>query len=110
MSDLISRQAAIDALKKHEIELPVYAPREVDVFWDDAIDCCVSEIEDLPSVQPQRKKGKWLESDGVIGGYGNNGIHITLPTKRCSYCNTVVALVLHKDYCPNCGSYNGGKD
>ena len=53
MNDLISRQAAIDALKKHEIELPVYAPRETDVFWDDAIDCCVSEIEDLPSVQPQ---------------------------------------------------------
>lgn len=52
MKDLIERQAAIDALKKHEIELPIYAPRETDVFWDDAIDCCVSEIEALPSAQP----------------------------------------------------------
>jgi hypothetical protein len=53
MDDMISRQAAIDALKKHEIELPIYAPRETDVFWDDAIDCCVSEIEALPSAQPE---------------------------------------------------------
>ena len=52
MDDLISRQAAIDALKMHEIELPIYTPRETDVFWDDAIDCCVSEIEALPSAQP----------------------------------------------------------
>lgn len=51
-NDTISRQAAIDALKKHEIELPIYSPRETDVFWDDAIDCCVSEIEDLPPAQP----------------------------------------------------------
>ena len=85
MSDSISRQAAIDALKKHEIELPVYAPREVDVFWDDAIDCCVSEIEDLPSVQPQRKRGAWM---GTV----------------CSACGAMCSYGFDSNYCPNCGA------
>ena len=64
MSDLISRQDAIEALRKHEIELPLYAPRETDVFWDDAIDCCITELEDLPSAESQIircKDCKWWE-------------------------------------------------
>ncbi len=67
MDDLISRQAAIDAIRKHEIDLPVYAPRETDVFWDDAIDCCISELEQLPSAEPEKetcKDCKWEDSLG----------------------------------------------
>lgn len=54
MKDPIERDAAIDAIRKHEIvELPVYTLRETDVFWNDAIDCCISELKELSSAEPE---------------------------------------------------------
>lgn len=49
MSDLIDRQDAIDAMRKYEVDIPMYAPRETDIFWNDAIDACCDVVEALPS-------------------------------------------------------------
>ena len=103
--DTISRQAAIDALKKHEIELPVYTPREVDVFWDDAIDCCVSEIEDLPSAQPQRKRGEWIIGDDHKLHCSNCG---KVPINRIMLQGVLIfditPIKKMMKFCPSCGA------
>ena len=57
-------------------------------------------IETLPSVTPQRKRGKWIfkafdEETGISDSYW------------CSECNRPLASA-YKDFCASCGSYNGG--
>ena len=85
MSDLISRQAAIDAIRG-EIEINGYS-HVVDV------------LEQLPSAQPERKTGKWIRHDEIKNVYG--GICI-----ECSECGEkyVVQHILDEKYCRNCGA------
>ena len=91
MGDLISRQAAIDAV--HE---------EFDdcLVWDESGKRTADEFEiiinRLPSAQPERKRGKWLADNRPGGGFW-----------VCSCCKfpseAFAADVLYK-YCPNCGA------
>lgn len=82
MSDLISRQAAIDAIEN--------------TSFDDYGDYMMVRelIEDLPSAEP--KTGKWEEicNDHISG--------------RCSACGWEAYLyeddVVGMPYCPNCGA------
>ena len=87
MDDLISRQAAINApvrMVSEGIEwIPVY------------------HVEQLPSAQPQRIKGRWLKKESV--GRWDDTLW------ECSECGC-----LHRDnvfcisgdfnFCPNCGA------
>ena len=69
MGDLISRQAAIDALdvlcQEHRYRIP--GKRETysqyNEAWQDALDRAESIIGNLPSAQPERRKGEWIEDD-----------------------------------------------
>ena len=107
MGDTISRQAAIDTLMEKDKKLR-------NINWYDkpyaeaecrGIDEALSIISNLPSAQPERKKGKWIEvddSDNRISG-------------RCSICDWEALLyetdVVGMDYCPNCGAdMRGGLD
>ena len=60
MSDLISRQAAIDALGE---EPPIWYDGEDEIAERDQWKRDVSAIKALPSAQPERKTGKWIFSD-----------------------------------------------
>ena len=75
MDDLISRQAAIDCLG---------------FTWPE------DAIRNLPSAQPERKKGEWLPDNRPGGGFW-----------VCSECKfpseAFAADVLYK-FCPNCGA------
>ena len=79
MNDLISRQAAIDAIfgRSHEI--------------------IKMRIGNLPSAQPEQQKGKWITSDDMY------------ETGVCSVCKcdsqepVSYAITMFK-YCPNCGA------
>ena len=57
-------------------------------------------IEELPSVEPERKKGKWI--DAVLPN-DNGG----LPVQVCDQCNTFFPLAYtgggHR-FCPKCGA------
>lgn len=58
----------------------------------------VYDIEyDPKSEEPERKKGKWLLIDAGYYDY-----------VKCSQCGET--LVWGKNFCPNCGSYNGGEE
>ncbi len=85
MDDLISRQAAIDALN----ELKIYRPLDSD-RW--VISDCLNKIVNLPSAE---RRGRWEEL------YKNN--------YKCSVCGswwTCEGSPIERgfDYCPTCGS------
>ena len=79
VGDLISRQAAIDALIKW------YGCEPTDIGAFENI------IEKLPSAQPERIRGRWIEKPHVHG------------VAYCSLCD----YELHTNdtnFCPNCGA------
>lgn len=90
MSDLISRQAAIDETWKE----PEYTdPLNV-----------LTEIRDrlmaLPTIEPERKKGKWI--DAVLPN-DSGGLQVQV----CDQCNTFFPLAYTgggHNFCPNCGA------
>lgn len=78
MDDLISRQAAIDALDS------------INCFgWvEDSWAKVSGIIEHVPAAQPERKKGRWIDMDDHV---------------MCSCCGATHYGV-DKNYCPNCGA------
>lgn len=59
-------------------------------------------VLNAPTIEPMRKRGKWISADAIFGG---------VPF-YCSECGENTRdTVMGKprwNYCPNCGSYNGG--
>ena len=104
-NDLISRQAAIDA-----VEFGItYAKKinketgEVTVLFEESnaeLEKAIDRIKQLLPAQP--KRGKWIKNETTWTGY------------TCSVCGNVpyMQTCMGKpiyDYCPFCGSYNGGE-
>lgn len=98
MSDLISRKAAIDAIKsywKNEVDRIPKKSTDFDVFTQ-IIDSILSHnanicmvIDKLPSAQPER--GLWIKMNGERG-------------YECSKCGWESDITW--DFCPNCGALN----
>ena len=119
--DCISRQAAIDKLKREERILYTSAGAKY----------LIRAFEDLPSAQPEfteqdmrdefnagyalgmeaaqseRKKGKWVEV-AVTDGYDKDGIKTWISVMQCDQCGFIVNAVeghmAQYNYCPNCGA------
>lgn len=87
MSDLISRQAAIDALDRAEALTRAFGYHNV-----------IDTIRELPSAE---QKGEWIGKP--IGGFA---------TVRCSQCKEVYRENTGRwNFCPNCGAdMRGDKD
>ena len=88
MDDLISRQAAINA---------VFAWREDYKTKGINVKPLVDWLKDLPTAQPERKKGKWIDDQDPI-----------IVSGTCSCCGWEAILfetdVAGMPYCPNCGA------
>ena len=92
MKDLIERQAAIDALHMHLMyRMGTDSNKKRLDEW----------INNLPSAQPERKRGKW----NITDAYPHN--------VYCSECYTRFAQThwavwedgsLPRNFCPNCGA------
>lgn len=93
MDELISRQAAIDALDKRFDNIPMEQTTEILQLRRD--------LRQLPSAQS--KRGKWIK----VGRWGR--------VYKCNQCGNfldfdgVNAGRGSTNFCPNCGSYNGGE-
>lgn len=106
-TDLISRQAAIDAVKKNTFRLTFAEEQNCEghVAWSaNAVYSDVMEgaLLELPSAQPERKTGRWIDEaydPFIISG-------------RCSVCGWEAHLyeddVVGMNYCPNCGAKMDG--
>lgn len=89
MNDLIDREKAIDVISKLPVKID-----NLGYTWMISIDV-LKQIDNIPSVEPKRKMGKWIEDETGYGYW------------TCSVCGFVteasVANILYH-YCPNCGS------
>ena len=98
-TNLIDRQATIDAVNNA-------FDRET-LLTGFVRSIAVRAIRDMPSVQPEPHEGHWIDKgdDGdwawQIDGRGN-----TWHVWGCSECGK--SVFVESDYCPHCGSYNGG--
>jgi rubrerythrin len=86
MSDLISRQAAVDALDKRFDSIPLDKTEEILKLRRD--------LRALPSAQPQRIKGRWIDKNGNI-------VSPFWERYECSVCG---ARSENSNFCPNCGA------
>ena len=133
MDDLISRQAAIDAVSRGcqefrgifaecEKKLNALPPAQpepcgdavsrTDVFnavrgeerggyVDETVECMLKVMSDLPPVTPERKTGEWkIEcKSGEVGA-----LNLRYKVYECPFCGWDNALVIPRNFCPNCGA------
>ena len=109
--DLISRQAAIDAIKDYIVDPDKAVSKyEDNVFnYNAGLKSAAQAVVDLPSAQPEQKKGKWI--DEKINSYTSR--------TYCSECgNSAPFICVSGDYygrymhgeinktefCPHCGA------
>lgn len=96
LDEVISREAAIDALADyiHNVD-KVMGTGHLNA--DDCKDAAASVFEELPSAQPERKKGKWIELEPK--GVWTSVYH-------CSECGGAVmsCKVDLPKYCGHCGA------
>lgn len=97
MSDLIDRQAAIEALGEQPLawEQGEYEDGLIAQWESD-----VEAIKNLPPAQPEQRTGRWIPADSQCG-------------IRCSICGVPVDDFCHSidyidldyepNFCPNCG-------
>ena len=92
ISDLISRQAAIDALRIAYWDDNIQSAKDDPCIVDAMTDWAIRQIKALPSVQPERKKGRWVQND--------NG------TYSCSLCQSWIPeeQYCYARYCLYCGA------
>jgi len=86
MSDLISRQAAIEVLRNRWLKT-----RNYEGIGEDIAEECEIYLKTLPSAQPERKTGRWI--DGSIPTYA-----------ACSECGYQERYADENNYCPHCGA------
>lgn len=84
--DTVSRQAAIDAVSEGCQE------------WRGIFRRCKEKLLALPSAQPERQRGRWIE---YIPGHG-----------KCPFCGNQVDLLNGKsiNFCSECGTDMRGED
>lgn len=85
--DCISRQAVVERIKREEKVL--YTPTGMNYL--------IRAINDLPSVKPQAKTGRWIHTEECDEEW----------QYRCSKCDMPSRSNSHR-YCSNCGSYMYG--
>jgi predicted RNA-binding Zn-ribbon protein involved in translation (DUF1610 family) len=95
--DLISRQAAIDALKMDISIIPFAKARE---YVRAAIETIYNRLEELPTAQPEPHEGHWIKHESPDGG----------EQYECSECGVLWEFTdgTPEDneayFCPKCGA------
>lgn len=89
-SDLISRQAALDAIQQRADRVDsVYS-----AFWEGLI-IAQDIVKNVPSAEPERKKGKWIDGLPYINSHWwvCSVCHVSAPENHTGY-----------NFCPSCGA------
>lgn len=103
MNDLISRQAAIDVLKNRWKKT-----RNYEGIGDDIAEECELYLKQVPSAQPERKRGEWEEIEVIADAYDISGVKTWASKMKCDQCGfTTIAIegrFSQYNFCPNCGA------
>jgi hypothetical protein len=89
-----SQQPSEDCISRAYIK-PIIEELEYDQIDNDYVLSLLSDIKNAPSVNPQRPRGKWIKTEGSF---------------KCSECLIFPEYIRTLNYCPSCGSYNGGEE
>ena len=83
----------------------------VSTMWANAYAECADMVEDMPTIEPERKKGKWIEKDVacIDDELDDRNVIDEWQSAKCSVCgkwHTTPYLYSFKKYayCPNCGA------
>ena len=71
------------------------------------------EVDKLPSVAPERKKGKWIFKERREPVYDISGVKtwgIAYMCSECRFIHTVIEDFGQYVFCPNCGADNRGEN
>lgn len=94
MSDLISRQDAIDEIREvYEYEFPT-ASGEFDEF---VVSIIPNILRNLPSEEPEKKNGKWIKED-------RGHVEYTGVCSECGFSSIWYDTQEYFNFCPNCGA------
>ena len=105
MSDLISRNALCNDLQEYKVyPTPISSDESEVKGYNDGIDLAISVIAKFPSVETERKTGRWI--DGML--YYDFD-ECEWEKVKCSVCeNFVTKQIFYHDnkyhYCPYCGA------
>ena len=100
VGDLISRQAAIDALDKRFDSVPMEQTTEILMLRKD--------LRELPSSQP--RKGKWIYGEhesAMCDGYRCDKCGFFVPW---DYQHKFIDFIKDYNYCPSCGADMRGEN
>lgn len=70
-------------------------------YVDETVECMLKVMSDLPPVTPEQKTGEWkIEcKSGEIGA-----LNLRYKVYECPFCGWDNALVIPRNFCPNCGA------
>ena len=82
---------------------------------DNGMAAAMNAINDMPTIEPQRKKGKWLFKERREPVYDLSGVKtwgIAYMCSECGFIHTVIEDFGQYAYCPNsnCGAEMEGQD
>ena len=93
MSDLISRQAAIEHLKHRLYETELNSEAKYPYYAEMADNRVSVWLEEVPTIEP--KRGKWIKDDV--------GVHCSECFCGWDFLTGIPVEVYGFHYCPNCG-------
>ena len=80
----------------------------------EALETINYKVGDMPSVYPERPKGKWIIKDGKEQGYDIAGVktwYIQIMCDKCGFIKTPIeGHMWQYHYCPNCGADMRGEE
>lgn len=99
--DLISRQAVIEHLSKRLYETALNNVDKSEVYTDIAENRLTGWVDELPSIQPKEKPGKWIIiREVVIPPSWRAELRFEC---KCSECGYVQVIPFGTKICPDCG-------
>ena len=110
VSDLISRQAVIDSFEAYAEMLRIVLDntdivgneRKKFAWGLELIESFISDMKELPSAEPERKKGKWIKIEPQKKG---KWMEIKYAFRhKCSNCEWINNADSGYNFCPNCGA------
>lgn len=93
--DAISRAGTIEWLKRVTVT--------DGITFETGFKQILTDIQNMPSVTPKQKMGRWIESDALLMATNEDGC-MKFPAKECSVCHKPHIKAYWMDYCPNCGA------